>query len=142
MDEQSLPGTQRLELPVSRTTLKVCGGVPMEISEKSVPAVSTHSQMWLGKKPSHQRSKEREQKHTLCVEEVVDEDVVPRLSFDGSLLLEHVLLMLFRADAHVLLAERLDLDINLGTFLQAVSVSTWTNKNTATSSSGRSGVSK
>lgn len=28
-------GTHKLELPVSRTTLKVCGGVPMVISEKS-----------------------------------------------------------------------------------------------------------
>lgn len=28
-------GTQRLELPVSRTTLKVWGGVPRVISEKS-----------------------------------------------------------------------------------------------------------
>lgn len=28
-------GTQRLELPVSRTTLKLWGGVPMVISEKS-----------------------------------------------------------------------------------------------------------
>jgi hypothetical protein len=32
----STEGTQRLELPVSRTTLKVWGGVPMVISEKSV----------------------------------------------------------------------------------------------------------
>lgn len=29
-------GTQRLELPVSRMTLKVCGGVPRLISEKSM----------------------------------------------------------------------------------------------------------
>lgn len=28
-------GTQRLELPVSRTTLNSCGGVPRVISEKS-----------------------------------------------------------------------------------------------------------
>lgn len=28
-------GTQRLELPVSRTTLKLWGGVPIVISEKS-----------------------------------------------------------------------------------------------------------
>lgn len=32
----STEGTHRLELPVSRTTLKVWGGVPMVISEKSV----------------------------------------------------------------------------------------------------------
>lgn len=32
----SWEGTQRLELPVSRTTLNVWGGVPMVISEKSV----------------------------------------------------------------------------------------------------------
>lgn len=135
MDEQSLPGTQRLELPVSRTTLKVCGGVPMEISEKSVLAVSTHSQMWLaGVETSHQLSKERKQKHTLCVEEVINEDVVSRLNFDGSLLLEHLLLMLFWADAHVLLAERLDLDVDVGMFLPTVSISTWKNENTATPS--------
>lgn len=34
---QDCEGTQRLELPVSRTTLKVWGGEPMVISEKSVP---------------------------------------------------------------------------------------------------------
>jgi hypothetical protein len=37
-------GTQRLELPVSRTTLKLWGGVPMEISEKSERVVS----IWFG----------------------------------------------------------------------------------------------
>ena len=35
MDPHSLDGTQRLEEPVSRTTLNVCGGVPIAISEKS-----------------------------------------------------------------------------------------------------------
>jgi hypothetical protein len=35
MEPHSELGTHRLELPVSRTTLKVCGGVPMVISEKS-----------------------------------------------------------------------------------------------------------
>jgi hypothetical protein len=32
---QDWDGTQRLELPVSNTTLNVWGGVPMVISEKS-----------------------------------------------------------------------------------------------------------
>lgn len=35
MEPHSELGTHKLELPVSRTTLKVCGGVPMVISEKS-----------------------------------------------------------------------------------------------------------
>lgn len=35
MELHSDEGTHKLELPVSRTTLNVCGGVPMEISEKS-----------------------------------------------------------------------------------------------------------
>lgn len=35
MELQSVEGTQRLELPVSRMTLKSWGGVPREISEKS-----------------------------------------------------------------------------------------------------------
>jgi len=37
MEPHSEPGTHKLELPVSRTTLKDCGGVPRVISEKSVP---------------------------------------------------------------------------------------------------------
>lgn len=36
MELHSDDGTHRLELPVSRTTLNVCGGVPMVISEKSL----------------------------------------------------------------------------------------------------------
>lgn len=36
MEPHSDDGTQRLELPVSRTTLKVWGGVPMVISAKSM----------------------------------------------------------------------------------------------------------
>lgn len=39
-------GTHRLELPVSRMTLKVWGGVPMLISEKSVAGGSVR---WNGK---------------------------------------------------------------------------------------------
>lgn len=35
MEVHSDDGTHRLELPVSRTTLKLWGGVPREISEKS-----------------------------------------------------------------------------------------------------------
>lgn len=35
MEPHSDDGTHRLELPVSRTTLKTWGGVPTEISEKS-----------------------------------------------------------------------------------------------------------
>lgn len=37
---QDWEGTQRLELPVSRMTLKSWGGVPMLISEKSEDSVS------------------------------------------------------------------------------------------------------
>lgn len=36
MELHSDDGTQRFELPVSRTTLNACGGVPIAISEKSV----------------------------------------------------------------------------------------------------------
>lgn len=36
MDPHSDDGTQRFELPVSRTTLKVWAGVPILISEKSI----------------------------------------------------------------------------------------------------------
>lgn len=40
MELHSADGTHKLELPVSRTTLKDCGGVPTEISEKSNHGVS------------------------------------------------------------------------------------------------------
>jgi len=43
MEPHSVDGTQRLELPVSRTTLKSCGGVPMAISEKSRQQVSHYA---------------------------------------------------------------------------------------------------
>ncbi len=36
MEPHFSDGTQRLELPVSRTTLKLCGGLPNVISAKSV----------------------------------------------------------------------------------------------------------
>ena len=36
MEPHSEDGTQRFELPVSRTTLNSCGGVPTAISEKSI----------------------------------------------------------------------------------------------------------
>lgn len=46
MEPHSEEGTHKLELPVSRTTLKVCGGVPTVISEKSLPWSVTRSSVW------------------------------------------------------------------------------------------------
>lgn len=73
---QSDPGTHRLELPVSSTTLKVWGGVPMLISEKSDPyglAVS-------------KRVRGEGRLLTLSVQEVVHEDVMAALGLNGGIL--------------------------------------------------------
>ena len=94
-------GTQRLELPVSRTTLKDWGGVPRVISEKSDESVM--------------RNDTRDDAGdglTLCVQEVVDQDVVTSLGLDRGFL-EHHLLMTVRANAHVLLAQGVNVGIDV-----------------------------
>ena len=57
MDPHSVDGTQRLEEPVSRTTLNVCGGVPIAISEKSrLLSDSEQSSECAGTNIGHSRS--------------------------------------------------------------------------------------
>lgn len=89
-----MDGTQRFELPVSRITLKVCGGVPMDSSEKSIISQSLWwQQLYLD-----------QVRRTLSVEEVADRHgVVASISVDCSVL-EHLLCVAFWADAHVFLA--------------------------------------
>lgn len=108
MELHSDEGTQRLELPVSRTTLKSCGGVPREISEKS-NGVSRWLELW--------RTSNRERR-TLSVQEVADGHWVRAVSHVGRL--EHLLGMVLRLDAHVLLTERLCVLLDVCVFLRVV----------------------
>lgn len=109
MELHSDEGTQRLELPVSRTTLKSWGGVPSEISEKSggvsgcLKLCADAVGRW----------------RTLGVQEVADGHWVRAIGNVGCL--EHLLGMVLRLDAHVLLAERLCVLLNVCVFLGAVS---------------------
>ena len=99
-------GTHKLELPVSRTTLKVCGGVPREISEKS----SVDEQL-------SQNAAERmlSTERTLRIQEVADRH---RVGAVGNVWrLEDLLYMRFGLQTHVLLAERSDLLLDIGMLL-------------------------
>lgn len=101
-------GTHRLELPVSRTTLKVWGGVPREISEKSERSdPMVHFLMaWL-----------KGEMLTLSVQEVVNQDVMASRGLHGS-----VLEVLVRAVTHVLLAQGLHLGVDVVVVLDTVRV--------------------
>src|SRR5690242_1703006 len=110
MELHSDEGTQRLELPVSSTTLKSWGGVPREISEKS-DSVSRCS-FWGRRGAMGLR-------RTLCVQEVANGDWVRAVGDVGRL--EHLLGVGLGLDAHVLLAERLCVLLNVCVFLGAVS---------------------
>ena len=102
----SLEGTQRLELPVSSTTLNVWGGVPMVISEKSIRMNISASCL-----PVMER---RGAKRTLRVHEVADGDGVAALRAhdvgveDGVAVVPNPSVR----RAHVLLAKLLDLGLD------------------------------
>lgn len=100
MEPHSDDGTHKLELPVSRTTLKVCGGVPMVISEKSTIMVK-----WIRTSIADGL--------TLSIQEVAHGDSVVRaVLVDGSLL-EHLIGVRLGSDAHVLLAKVLDMSVDV-----------------------------
>lgn len=93
MEPQSEEGIQRLEEPVSRTTLKSWGGLPIEISEKSV-----------GDSQLVYRMKAISDQRTLGIEEVLHGNEVATILVDRGLA-EHLLGVLLGADTHVLLTK-------------------------------------
>jgi len=94
---------------VSRTTLNVWGGVPREISEKSGAS----------KQLSHvARELPRTAKLTLGVQEVADGHRVAAVGDVGCF--EDLLHVRLRLDAHVLLAERSSLLLDVGVLLSRV----------------------
>jgi hypothetical protein len=105
MEPHSEDGTHKLELPVSRTTLKVCGGVPIVISEKSVK--EKMSAFW---PPWHHESICREMRRTLGVQKVIDQHVMAAVWLDGGIL-ERVLIIR-RSDTQILLAQGAHMLIN------------------------------
>lgn len=92
-------GTHRLELPVSRTTLKVWGGVPREISEKSVESQSEGVLSWW---------ESSRMMLTLSVHEVVDQHIMTTAGLHRG-----VLEALSWAIAHVLLAQSLNMGVDV-----------------------------
>lgn len=81
--------------------MKDWGGVPRVISEKSDESVMRNDMRG-----------DTVDKLTLCVQEVVDQDVVTSLGLDRGLL-EHHLLVSVRANAHVLLAQSVNVGIDV-----------------------------
>ena len=101
MEPHSEDGTHKLELPVSRTTLKDCGGVPMVISEKSAGIVRCiQASIAYGL--------------TLSIQEVAHRHRVACLVLVSGGLLEHLIGVRLGADAHVLLTEVLDMSVDVG----------------------------
>lgn len=104
MELQPEDGTQRLELPVSMTTLNVWGGEPRAISEKSIMSVSSLSTP----APSQDG-------HTLRVQVVANRywmRPVALVRTDRSIA-EHFVNVLGGTNAHILLSERLDMLIDV-----------------------------
>lgn len=106
-------GTHKLALPVSRTTLKVCGGVPSVISVKS------GDQRY---QPSSKGITKHHENRTLGIHEVVEQDIVVAVAVQRSLLEQ--LLMDRRADSHVLLAQAADVRLNITRGLIQSAIST------------------
>jgi hypothetical protein len=111
MEPHSDDGTQRLELPVSRTTLKTWGGVPTEISEKSIELLADGAGLVCSRL-------------TLSVQEVADWHSVLTIAFEGGVL-EHMLSMSLWSDAHVFLAKSLCVSANVGGSLSSMSICAW-----------------
>lgn len=95
-------GTQRLELPVSRTTLKLWGGVPTVISEKS-------------RRGSESASVERRvARLTLSVHEVGNGHRVRAISMNDLGVEDVVCASVGAGGAHVFLTEALDVRLDIG----------------------------
>jgi hypothetical protein len=106
MELHSEPGTQRLELPVSRMTLNSWGGVPMAISEKSVFTLA-------------QFIETEDIVHTLSVQEVADGNGVTAVRLDGGVS-EHLINVLSWANAHVFLSKSSGVNIHVGMLLRRI----------------------
>ena len=105
-------GTQRLELPVSRMTLKSWGGLPMEISEKSGGEMGgqyVDGLDWIGWRAG--QAGRQAGRLTLGVHEVADGDGVVLGGIDLGRL-EHGVDMADGPSAHVLLAQAAHLRVD------------------------------
>src|ERR1700749_3041300 len=105
MEPHSEDGTQRLELPVSRTTLNSCGGVPTEISEKSILFVR-------GGRLQRERAV-----RTLSIQEVANGYWMVAVALECGIF-EHLIdVVALRSHAHVLLAKRSRMLTEIGILL-------------------------
>ena len=97
---------------MSRTTLKVCGGVPKEISEKSAEC----EWRWRGTVEAVERAQ-----HTLSIQEIVNGHWMRAIGDVGSF--EDLLHVRLGLETHVLLAEAGDMLLNVCILLLAVRTS-------------------
>lgn len=79
--------------------------MPISISEKSRINVSNETKQWSQRTAYH-----REGFHTLCVHEVINQEVM--LAHIVDRVISEKLLLDVGADSHVLLAERLDVGVD------------------------------